>query len=78
MRAAGYAEGLKAAGYSCQETKAAGYTPQQCCAARFSLEEGKAAGYMGGYSGDWFQMCGQEAWQYGTEDGKAHEDFTRW
>ena len=54
MTAAGYVEGLKAAGYSCEEAKAAGYSCGEAKAAGYveglkaagySCEEAKAAGY---------------------------------
>ena len=55
VKAAGYVEGLKAAGYSCaeakaagyscMEAKAAGYTPQECGLAGYPHQDGVAAGY---------------------------------
>jgi hypothetical protein len=54
------------------EMKVAGHTPQECCAAGFSQEEGKAAAYM------WSRGDGQEHWQHGTFRGEARERYTRW
>ena len=79
IKAGGFVEGLKAAGFSCREAKDAGYTPQECCAAGFSLEEGKAAGYPKYKPGGSDFYTTQEQWQHGTaHDGQAHEAYTRW
>ena len=44
-KAAGYVEGLKAAGYSCAEAKAAEYSLQEVKAAGYSCTEAKQAGF---------------------------------
>ena len=67
MEAAGCATRLGV--YSCREAKAKGKSPQECCAAGFTLEEGKAAGY-GTYR--------EECWQHGTRGGRYGEQVTRW
>ena len=48
MRGAGYVQGVKAAGYTLDEAKAAGYRPMDCKAAGFSFDEAAAAGYRAG------------------------------
>ena len=48
MRGAGFVQGVKAAGYSLDEAKAAGYRPMDCKAAGFSFDEAAAAGYRAG------------------------------
>ena len=45
IKAAGYVEGLKAAGYTCVEARAAVYTCQEARAAGYTCQEAKAAGF---------------------------------
>ena len=44
-KAAGYVEGLKAAGYTCAEAKAAGYTLQEIRMTGYTYAEARTAGY---------------------------------
>ena len=60
MKAAGYVEGLKAAGFSCQEVKGAGYTCKEAKEAGYGCHEAQHAGWSareGWYGG--YRCCGE-------------------